>query len=49
MEPAVVPPVKDYYFDPDCECDAPTYVDFTDLAGQYGDDADEWFGKRGTR
>lgn len=34
-----------YQFDPNVECDAPTYVDFTDLASQYDDNADEWFGK----
>ena len=33
------------YIDPRCECDAPKYVDFTELNGQYDDNADEWFGK----
>ena len=36
---------KGFYFDPSCECDAPTYVDFAVLADQYDDNADEWFGK----
>lgn len=33
------------YIDPRCECDAPTFVDFTNMTSQYDDNADDWFGK----
>lgn len=33
------------YIDPRCECDAPTFVDFSNMTSQYDDNADDWFGK----
>ena len=38
----------EFSLDPKFECEAPTYVDFKELAlkgNQYDDKADEWFGK----
>ena len=32
------------YIDPRCECDAPTFVDFTEMSFEY-DNADAWFGE----
>ncbi len=36
---------SDLYIDPNLECDAPTFVDFTNITSQYDDNADAWFGK----
>lgn len=37
--------MDEVYIDPRCECDAPRFVDFTNITAQYDDNADEWFGK----
>ncbi len=36
---------SEVYIDPGLECDAPTFVDFANIASQYDDNADEWFGE----
>ena len=36
---------SEVYIDPRLECDAPTFVDFTNITSQYDDNADEWFGE----
>lgn len=36
---------SEVYIDPKLECDAPTFVDFTNIISQYDDNADEWFGE----
>ena len=37
---------SEVYIDPNLECDAPTFVDFANIASQYDDNADEWFGEK---